>query len=85
MHEQYDYLFLEYALQKAREQYGFNWNNKPIKKDIYSIIIEVPILNGKINKEEQIRIANKYANFKKSMQLLREQLNILKRSFIKID
>lgn len=80
-----DYRYLEYALQKAREQYGFNWNNKPSEKDILAIEIPIPIKGKQWDIKEQKRIAQKYNLYKKSLHELRLCIDSVNRKFIKVD
>lgn len=81
----FDYRYLEYALQKAREQYGFNWNNKPYENDILAIEIQVPIKNGSWDIIEQKRIAKQYILYKKYISELNSCVDDLKKCFIKVD
>ena len=80
-----DYLYLEYALQKAREQYGFNWNNKPLEKDILAIEILIPVKRNRWDINEQRRISSKYTAYKKYILELNQCLDNVKRRFIKVD
>ena len=80
-----DYLYLEYALQKAREQYGFNWNNKPLEKDILAIEILIPVKRNRWDINEQKRISNKYTAYKQYILELNQCIDNVKRRFIKVD
>ncbi len=80
-----DYLYLEYALQKAREQYGFNWNNKPSEKDILSIEIPIPVKKNQWDINEQRRISSKYTAYKQYLLELNQCIDNVKRRFIKVD
>ncbi len=81
-----DFIYLEYALQRAREQYGFNWNNKPSQKDILAIEIQIPIKNDEQwDVEEQKRIASKYLTYKQSISELILCADSIKKRFVKID
>lgn len=80
-----DYRYLEYALQKAREQYGFNWSNKPLEEDIKNIEISIPVKRNKWDIVEQKRIANRYAKYKECMLRLLKCSEGMNKLFIKID
>lgn len=81
-----DFIYFEYALQRAREQYGFNWNNKPSQQDILTIEIQIPIKNdGQWDVEEQKRIASKYLTYKQSISELNLCTDSIKKRFIKVD
>lgn len=80
-----DYLYLEYVLQKAREQYGFNWTNKPLEDDIKAIEIMIPIKNKKWDIVEQQRIAKKYKQYKDYLLRLKMCVDGLNKQFIKVD
>lgn len=83
--KEFDYQYLEYALQKAREQYGFNWNNKPSEEEILAIEIAVPKKGKTWNIEEQKRIAQKYQMYKKYIGDLKLCIDNIKKRFIKVD
>ena len=83
--ERADYGYLEYALQKAREQYGFSWSNKPLEKDIKAIEILMPIKDGNWDIGEQKRIAYRYKQYKEYISKLRECTEGLAKKFIKVD
>lgn len=80
-----DYRYLEYALQNAREEYGFNWNNKPTEDDIRNIELELPIKNGVWNIEEQKRISRIYQEYKNYLSKLNNCVCDLNKLFVKID
>ena len=80
-----DYIYLEYALQKAREQYGFNWNNKPSEKDILAIEILIPVKGNKWDINEQRRISSKYIAYKQYLLELNQCIDGIKKRFIKVD
>ena len=81
-----DYQYIEYSLQKAREQYGFNWNNKPSRDDILAIEILIPVNeNNQWDIEEQRRIASKYSASKQYISELNMCLDSIKKRFIKVD
>lgn len=80
-----DYKYLEYALQKAREQYGFNWNNKPSEKDILAIEIPIPIKGRQWDIREQRRIAQKYNMYKEFLRELNICIDSINKKFIKVD
>lgn len=80
-----DYLYLEYALQNARDQYGFSWANKPLEDDIKSIEILIPSKNGEWDLAEQKRIAHKYWLFKDYLSKLHRITDGMNKLFVKID
>lgn len=80
-----DYRYLEYALQNAREEYGFNWNNKPNEEDIQNIEIDLPVKNGIWDIDEQLRISNIYQNYKKYLFKLKNCVLDLNKTFVKVD
>ena len=80
-----NYQYLEYALQKAREQYGFNWTNKPLEADVKAIEILIPVKNDKWDITEQKRIARRYVEYKRYISRLRDCIEGLDGQFIKVD
>lgn len=80
-----DYRYIEYALQRAREQYGFDWNNKPNDNDIKSIEVMIPVKQNKWDINEQRRIAELYMKYKKFISRLLMCTDNLEKQFIKID
>lgn len=80
-----DYLYLEYALQNARDQYGFSWTNKPLEGDIKSIEILIPSKDGKWDLAEQKRIAQRYWTYKQCLSKLHIITDGLNKLFVKID
>ena len=80
-----DYRYIEYALQNAREQYGFNWINKPYERDIMAIEIQIPIKRNKWDIVEQRRIAERFIKYKEYISKLQLCVDSLQKQFIKID
>ena len=80
-----DYRYIEYALQRAREQYGFNWNNKPLEDEIKTIEIMMPIKQNKWDIVEQRRIADRYMKYKGFISRLIVCTDNLQKQFIKVD
>ena len=80
-----DYKYLEYALQKAREHYGFNWSNKPLEDDILAIEIMIPIKRNKWDITEQRRIAQRFGRYKDCLSRLQACVDGLSKQFIKVD
>ena len=80
-----DYRYIEYALQRAREQYGFNWNNKPLEDEITTIEIMIPIKQKQWDIVEQRRIAARYIRYKEYISRLQMCTDSLQKKFIKID
>lgn len=81
----FDYRYIEYALKKAREEYGFNWLNKPTKSDILAVEITVPIRRNKWDIVEQRRIAERYKTYKDHLIALKNCTDGLSKRFIKVD
>lgn len=81
----FDYRYLEYALQNARDEYGFSWNNKPNEEDIKNIEVSVPVKNGEWDMEEQKRIALKFVEFQEAMLKLQADVDGLNKQFIKVN
>ena len=80
-----DYLYLEYAMQNARDQYGFCWTNKPSEEDLKSIEILIPLKDGKWDLAEQRRIAQRYQAYKDYLSKLHTITDSLNKLFVKID
>ena len=80
-----DYEYIEYALQKARGEYGFNWNNKPTEEDINALEIPIPKKNGKWDIDEQKRISERFVLYKTYIKKLKSTVLDFKKTFIKVD
>ena len=83
--EMADYRYVEYALQNAREQYGFSWTNKPLEDDIKEIEILIPVKQNKWDIVEQKRIAQRYGRYKNYISKLLTCIDGLTKQFIKVD
>lgn len=80
-----NYKYIEYALQNAREHYGFNWSNKPLEDDIKAIEILIPVKRNKWDITEQKRIAQKFGKYKECLSRLQACVDGLNKQFIKVD
>lgn len=82
---EFDYRYLEYALQSVREEYGFGWNNKPSETDINNIEVEVPVRNGVWDIDEQKRLADLFVKYQNAVRKLQADVEGLDRQFVKVD
>lgn len=83
-HDYVCYEYISYALKNARYQLGFNWNNKPSKKDILDIEIFIPSIDDNFDIVEQKRIIEKFNTYTTAIKQINSDVEMLNKFFIDI-